>query len=291
MFSKGKLVALTMLFVLFSYPLTMAFGGNSNQRIVKREVYRNGGIISFGEPIAEYRSKGREQVEDVSLRFGLDPLLVGAMNQLEPVSKLVMGQKIILPDDRVVIHTVQKDETVYRISRLYGTTVRRIIDENDLKDVYKLQIGTNLLVPVPLKSSAFKKQINRGARGTINLFEWPTNGIFTSGFKWRWGRMHQGIDLADNTGTPIKAARSGVIEFAGEKGDYGNVVFIDHGNNIGTRYGHASKLLVKEGQYVYQGETIALVGNTGRSTGPHVHFEIRIDDKPINPLRYLPSRR
>lgn len=290
MFSKTKLVAITMLLVLFSYPLTMAFGGSSNQQINKREVYRNGGIISFGGPIAEYQSNGKEKIKDVSVRFGLDPWLVGEMNQLDPASQLVFGQKVMLPDDRVIIHTVLKDETVYRIAKLYGATIQRIIDENDLKDVYKLQIGTKLLVPVPLKSTVFKKQISRGAETSNKLFEWPTKGIFTSGFRWRWGRMHEGIDLADKIGTPIKAARSGIVTFAGPKGAYGNAVFIDHGNNVCTRYGHASKVLVKEGQFINQGETIALVGSTGRSTGPHVHFEIRIDDNPINPMRYLPSR-
>ena len=123
-------------------------------------------------------------------------------------------------------------------------------------------------------------------------YVWPTKGVFTSGFGWRWGRMHKGIDIANNTGTPIFAARDGVVAFAGWSGAYGYLVEISHGDGDSTRYAHNSKIMVKKGQVVPQGSRISLMGSTGRSTGPHLHFEIRrAGGAALNPLSKLPARQ
>lgn len=115
----------------------------------------------------------------------------------------------------------------------------------------------------------------------------PTRGRLSSRFGWRWGRKHTGIDIAAPIGTDVKASDGGVIIFSGWKSGYGYLVIIDHGANMKTYYGHNSKLLVKKGQKVYKGQRIALVGSTGRSTGPHVHFEVRKNNVPLNPLGYV----
>jgi murein DD-endopeptidase MepM/ murein hydrolase activator NlpD len=121
---------------------------------------------------------------------------------------------------------------------------------------------------------------------------WPTKGVFTSGFGWRWGRMHKGIDIANNTGTPIFAARDGVVAFAGWSGAYGYLVEIAHADGDSTRYAHNSRILVRKGQIIPQGSRISLMGSTGRSTGPHLHFEIRrAGGAALNPLSKLPARK
>jgi murein DD-endopeptidase MepM/ murein hydrolase activator NlpD len=121
---------------------------------------------------------------------------------------------------------------------------------------------------------------------------WPAKGVLTSGFGQRWGRPHKGIDVANGTGTPIYASADGVIEKAGwNRGGYGNVVDIRHNDGSMTRYGHNSKILVQAGQPVRQGDTIALMGSTGFSTGPHTHFEIHPSGKgAVNPIAFLPAR-
>lgn len=123
-------------------------------------------------------------------------------------------------------------------------------------------------------------------------FIWPAKGVLTSGYGWRWGRMHKGIDIANSTGTPIYAAADGVVtKSSWNRGGYGKLVEIRHNNGTVTRYAHNSKLLVKVGQQVRQGKTIALMGSTGFSTGPHTHFEIRPAGKgAINPIALLPPR-
>jgi murein DD-endopeptidase MepM/ murein hydrolase activator NlpD len=118
-------------------------------------------------------------------------------------------------------------------------------------------------------------------------FIWPVHGVVTSGFGWRWGRMHEGIDIAVGSGTPVVAAASGTVIVAGWLGGYGNLVVIDHGNGIATAYGHNTAVTVGPGQFVGQGQLIAYSGNTGNSTGPHVHFEVRINGVPVDPFGYL----
>ena len=116
---------------------------------------------------------------------------------------------------------------------------------------------------------------------------WPVNGPVTSGFGVRWGRMHTGIDIAVPTGTPVHASASGVVVYAGWMSGYGNLVAIDHGGGLATAYAHNSTLLVSAGQHVSQGDVISLSGSTGHSTGPHVHFEVRVNGVPVDPLNYL----
>jgi murein DD-endopeptidase MepM/ murein hydrolase activator NlpD len=118
-------------------------------------------------------------------------------------------------------------------------------------------------------------------------FIWPVNGPVTSPFGWRWGRMHEGIDIGVGYGTPIHAAASGRVIYAGWMSGYGNLVAIDHGRGISTAYGHQSQITVSVGQIVSQGQTIGYVGCTGHCFGPHLHFEVRINGSPVDPLGYL----
>lgn len=125
-------------------------------------------------------------------------------------------------------------------------------------------------------------------RGGTGTFQYPIKTYtITSRFGIRWGRMHTGVDFAAATGTKIYAADGGTVTFAGWKNSYGNIVIIDHGGLYETYYAHCSQILVSEGDEVFQGQTIALVGSTGRSTGPHLHFEIRYNGEPGDPLGYL----
>jgi murein DD-endopeptidase MepM/ murein hydrolase activator NlpD len=117
---------------------------------------------------------------------------------------------------------------------------------------------------------------------------WPVRGRVTSEFGWRWGRMHQGIDIAAPTGTPIIAAKRGVVIHAGPMGGYGNCVIVDHGGGFTTVYAHQSRVGARNGQAVEQRQVIGYVGSTGHSTGPHLHFETRVNGSAQNPRRYLP---
>ena len=115
----------------------------------------------------------------------------------------------------------------------------------------------------------------------------PISGVLTSRYGYRWGRTHTGIDIGAPTGTAIKAAASGTVTFSGWKGSLGKLVVITHENGIQTYYGHCSQLIASAGDKVSVGQVIAKVGSTGRSTGSHLHFEIRIKGASINPQSYI----
>ncbi len=122
---------------------------------------------------------------------------------------------------------------------------------------------------------------------------WPTRGEVTSRFGWRnspWGggqELHQGIDIANSPGTPVVATADGVVVQSGLSGGYGNLVQVDHGNGLATIYGHNSRLAVQPGQSVKKGQVIAYMGSTGRSTGPHLHYEIRMNGEAVDPIGFL----
>ena len=117
---------------------------------------------------------------------------------------------------------------------------------------------------------------------------WPARGPVTSEYGRRWGRQHEGIDIGAATGAPIFAARAGVVSFVGQMSGYGNLTLVDHGGGIVTAYAHQSRFGVRRGQQVAAGERIGSIGCTGNCTGPHLHFEVRVNGSPRNPRRYLP---
>ena len=116
---------------------------------------------------------------------------------------------------------------------------------------------------------------------------WPVSGPVTSGFGWRWGRMHEGIDIAAPTGAPIRATAAGVVIFAGWMDGYGQLVVVDHGGGVATAYAHMSSIAAGSGQSVAQGQVIGYVGCTGHCFGSHLHFEVRVGGAAVDPLRYL----
>ncbi len=130
-----------------------------------------------------------------------------------------------------------------------------------------------------------------GSKQSANGFIWPAKGVFTSGYGWRWGRMHKGIDVAGPIGTPIVAASDGVVTYAQwNDGGYGYLVEITHPDGTETVYAHNSRILVQKGQRVAQGEQISEMGSTGNSTGPHLHFEIHpAGSGAVNPMAFLPK--
>lgn len=126
-------------------------------------------------------------------------------------------------------------------------------------------------------------KVRRGSGGLI----WPVNGAVSSGFGMRWGRLHAGVDIPVPVGTPVRASASGNVIIAGPTGGYGNYLCIAHAGSMSTCYAHNNSIGVSQGQSVKQGQIVAQSGNTGNSTGPHMHFEVRINGSPVDPMGYL----
>jgi murein DD-endopeptidase MepM/ murein hydrolase activator NlpD len=206
-------------------------------------------------------------------------------------------------------HRVEPGENVYRIGLRYGVSPRVLVKANRIDDVTAVRAGTRLWIParaakgmggraqpvsarpahIRSNASEARRLARLDARRTADLkFAWPLRGRPTSRFGRRDGRPHEGLDLASRPGTPIHAAEAGRVIHSGRLGDYGKVVIVKHAGHYRSVYAHASKTLVRKGSFVEKGDKIALVGATGRATGPHLHFEIRRRESARDPMLYLP---
>ncbi len=183
-------------------------------------------------------------------------------------------------------HAVKKGETLAGIAHRYHLDQKKLAELNGLGSIDHLLPAQ---MPV-LKLSNREPSYFKKAAYTMpsNRFIWPVQGTLSSKFGRRWGTFHNGIDISSSFGTPIKSAAPGRVIYSGKEEGYGKLLIIYHGENYSTVYAHASKLLAKKGESVRRGQIIGYVGSTGRSTGPHLHFEIRRHKEATNPINYLP---
>jgi len=223
-----------------------------------------------------YDSKIRQMTREDT---GAHALGIGPLSQLEIAAAEREGGGVVLPGEELELGApVQVIEQVLDDldARSIDLEERVLAEEESLQQVRSyLDDRTSLLRASPSV--------------------WPVRGWITSHFGWRRPphggatRLHTGLDIAAPIGTPIIAPADGHVVFAGYHSAYGNLVVIDHGYGLSTKYAHTSRMLVKVGERVQRGDLIARVGNTGRSTGPHLHFEVIKDGVPTNPMRYLKS--
>jgi murein DD-endopeptidase MepM/ murein hydrolase activator NlpD len=189
-------------------------------------------------------------------------------------------------------HAVKQGDTVWELAAEYGVDLEELLAANKGLDPGLLQIGQELVIPPRSKAATTQlpaaKDVDVSA--FAGKFSWPVLAPISSYFGSRWGKVHEGIDLAANMGDPIKASRDGQVLIAGTVPGYGYTVVLQHPDGTRTLYAHASQLKVRSSQKVHQGDVIALVGSTGHSTGPHLHFEIIINNRQQDPLIYLPKR-
>ncbi|HEY3447458.1 MAG TPA: LysM peptidoglycan-binding domain-containing M23 family metallopeptidase [Myxococcales bacterium] len=201
------------------------------------------------------------------------------------------------PDIQGVTHVVKPGETLWRIAKAYQVSVEDLSIANHLGDGSKLASGQELFVPgvkarleVPPGESPPLPEVRPIPQGDAPL-AWPLVGVLYARFGPRGDTRHDGIDIAAPLGSPVLAAADGDVLFAGQQKGYGNVVALQHAKGLVTLYAHNQELLVKDGEQVKAGQPIAKVGEASKSTGPHIHFEVRDAGAPKDPLRYLPAPR
>ena len=240
--------------------------------------------IQYMNAIADQDRRIAAQVKYAKLQ------VKAARAKTKKLRNTVKGETAIISARTAQTRTV-RDELQGAASDLATTKQNKLTDLSKLtaaeqaeaSEIDALQAASNDLAARIRAAQATHSTTTPSASGLI----WPVSGPITSPFGWRWGRMHQGIDIGVGYGTPIQAAAAGTVIYCGWEEGYGNLVVIDNGGNLATAYGHQSSIAVTCGQHVDQGQTIGYVGCTGHCTGPHLHFEVRVDGNPVDPMGYL----
>jgi len=244
--------------------------------------------------VSTYRAKSGDNLWTVAEKNGLDFYTLLSVNRLKKANEISIGQELRIPNQRGILHTVHEGETLEDIALKYDVGIRQIIRVNQILDPNEIKQGSDLFVPGAKVTLGFSKELLKNS-GVPPQFAWPCrqSSRISSGFGYRkdpfTGRraFHQGLDLAPGYGASVYASMSGVVTYAGWMGGYGKLIVIRHAGGYSTRYGHLSRIRVKRGKYVRQGQQIGNVGNTGRSKGAHLHFEVRRNGKPLNPRKFI----
>lgn len=290
-----------------------------NVKIEKKEIPLN--KIDDTEELLQYIQTGSEEIKTHVVEVGeslwtiakmhdvsVDDLV--AANSGKDPEKLQIGDEIKLTVPKSLLTVSITEEVEYTANTDFEVNVEYDDDmyktqsnvkvkgeEGETKFLSKITKHDGVVVDEEiLKEEVIKKPVDQlVVKGTKELpktaatgaFLMPTRGRLSSRYGWRNGRMHRGLDIAASTGTPIKAADGGKVVFAGWKGSYGRLVEISHENGYVTKYAHCSSINVSAGDRVYKGQVIARVGNTGNSTGPHLHFEVLKNGSNVNPASYV----
>jgi murein DD-endopeptidase MepM/ murein hydrolase activator NlpD len=245
-----------------------------------------GSILASIEPVS-YTVKRGDTLSEISAEYGVNLGTLISFNGIQDVRRINAGSVLQIPNRDGVLYTVRRGDNLSVIAHRNGVSLNDILDANDLASSV-IHVGQELFIP-GAEISSFELK-----RATGELFIYPTKGRLSSPFGMRNDpftgvrRMHYGIDITNTVGTPVVAAREGrVIAVGYSIRSYGNYVIIKHGQGFQSVYAHLSKISVSNGSYVRQGQIIGKIGNTGRSTGPHLHFGLYRYQNPIDPLEYL----
>ncbi|MGM0438149.1 MAG: peptidoglycan DD-metalloendopeptidase family protein [Bacillota bacterium] len=246
---------------------------------IKNEIIEKNNLL---KNIKTHEVKKGETLWSIAHKYDINiDTLIGA-NDISNMNRIKPGEEIMILPVKGILYNISPGENLSSIAKKFDITKEKIINNNGIKNPEKIQTGKTLLLPGVSPEFSYQDRLDQ-------MFIPPVNARISSHYGQRWGRMHEGIDYAVNPGTGIKAAGGGRIIYSGWSSGYGLLVIIQHQKGLKTLYAHNSKILVNNGEYVHRGEIIARSGNTGNSTGPHLHFEVQVNGRPANPLNYLRS--
>lgn len=238
-----------------------------------------------------YVVKNGDTLWALARKYSVDWKSICYANNLELNGVIRPGQSLTIPIEGT-IHIVKPGESLWEIARKYERSVEQLIKSNDIANPKYLKVGIRLVIP-EAETAAAAVATTTALRTSLSsryegYWRWPLQGIITSVYGPRGNEFHHGLDIAADIGERIHPIRGGKVEFCGWLNDiYGRTVIVDHGDGIRSLYAHNSKVLVKEGDSINPSVAISEIGSTGRSTGPHLHLEVYVDGKTIDPQKLL----
>lgn len=264
------------------------FGGDSKPRepaMRVSEVRPARPEIQALPPLRTHVVAAGDTLSSIAKSYGVDLDTLRGANE-GVTERIYPGEKLTILPQNGVLYTVREGDSLWRIAKLYRVEVGRILAANKRGAADMIMPGEQLFLPgaKPIETRAASAPASRGGD---DAFGEPARGVVSSPFGQRWGHMHEGVDIANDAGTPIRAALGGKVTHAGWIQGYGYTVILEHRQGYTTLYGHMQEILTQNGAAVARGQVIGRMGSTGNSTGPHVHFEVRRDGALLDPQRIL----
>ncbi|ACN83342.1 putative metalloendopeptidase-like membrane protein [Brachyspira hyodysenteriae WA1] len=247
---------------------------------------------TIGMKYDEYIIEEGDNLTTISRKIGANLDTLVSVNKITNANRLRPGQKIVIPNRNGLLYTIKKDESIEEIAERYDVSLNRVLSFNKISDPNDIEVGDDIFLP--------------GAKYTLDeridkfgqMFSIPTTITrISSVFGYRVHPItgvrtkHMGVDIPGRLNTPVYAARKGKVIFAGYSGGYGNLVIVRHDKGYTTYYGHLNSITTKAGATVGVGVMIGRMGSTGRSTGSHLHFEVRRNGVALNPADFIPIKK
>ncbi|MCF8001869.1 MAG: M23 family metallopeptidase [Halanaerobiales bacterium] len=226
-------------------------------------------MVEYGETLWSIAQKHNVNIDT----------LIGA-NNIDNMNRIKPGDSLLILPVKGLLYKIGPGQNIESIAENFNIDSSVIREANNISPREKVNVDRLVLIPGVKPEFGYKDRLEK-------MLVAPINGRISSYYGKRWGRIHEGVDYAVNTGTSIRAAGAGRVVYSGWSNGYGYTVIIEHRKGLRTLYAHNSKLLVHSGEWVERNEIISKSGNTGNSTGPHLHFEVRINSRAVNPLNYL----
>ena len=237
---------------------------------------------SLLDEVQEHKVERGETLWDIANKYDIDIDTIIGANDISNMNKLQPGDVLTILPVEGIIYRIGPGENLSDISQKFNVSLNEITRANGISNPDDVQPRQTILLPGAKPELGYQDRLQQKL-----IYPVPEGTRISSYYGMRWGRMHEGVDFAVNSGTPIKAAGDGKVVFSGWNGGYGKTLIIEHREGLRTLYAHNSELLVSSGENVYRGQVVTYSGNTGKSTGPHLHFEVHLNGKPVDPLNYL----
>jgi len=262
------------------------FNQNKDIETTKHKITKPTKEPSLVDKIHEHTVQYGENLFSIAKKYNINIDTILGANDITNMNRIKQRMKIKILTVKGILYKINPGDSLWELTQRFDISLDRITKANNIRDPGQVQLGDLIILPGAKPEFGYQDRLKKQFIAPIHT---PISSYFGYRVHPISGKrtLHEGIDYAVNVGTTVRAARGGKIVYSGWARGYGKTVIIEHQRGLRTLYAHNSKLLVYSGENVYRGEPIAKSGNTGRSTGPHLHFEIQVNSRPVNPLNYL----
>ncbi|MFW5995648.1 MAG: peptidoglycan DD-metalloendopeptidase family protein [Halanaerobiaceae bacterium] len=244
----------------------------------RNQLYDN----SLLDHVLEHKVREGETLWDIAQKYNINIDTIIGANDISNMNQIKPGDILTILPIKGIMYQISPGENLWNIARKFDVNLEELRSVNGITDADTVDQGEMIILPGAKPEFGYRDRLEKKFVSPV-----PAGTRISSYYGGRWGKMHEGMDFALSYGSKIRAAGDGKVVYSGWSDGYGRTIIVEHRKGLRTLYAHNSELLVSSGQNVTRGQVIALSGNSGNSTGPHLHFEVQLNGKPVDPQNYL----